>query len=220
MFNLILISRNKEETESYLNDFLKKEKILKKDCFTFLPRENGWTVDEIEEIVRLSQFEFSQKTVFLLYDFNTAKELQQNLLLKTLEEHQKNLLFFLVVASLTNILPTIRSRCETARTVAQMKPLTKIEEDLQTEVKRILEKAEKKELVLLSQELKLTPAKKKEQALAFLDSFLKVMSDKLTKDKQNVETTNVIRRALQARKYISTNYFDPELALDQIFLLT
>ena len=77
------------------------------------PEKDRLVVDDSKKIVEESFIKpvFANKKVIIINDVQDATEQAQNKLLKTLEEHNDNVVFILTSSSLEKVLPTVRSRC-------------------------------------------------------------------------------------------------------------
>lgn len=73
------------------------------------------SIDEIRDIAIQTSQSAAIQRVFVLYEFEKAKNEAQNAMLKTLEEHNANADFILQTSNLLSILPTVISRCQIMR---------------------------------------------------------------------------------------------------------
>mgnify|MGYP003395654197 CR=1 FL=1 len=72
-------------------------------------------IEDAKELKKLTKFSFSEKTAIIIENIDTATTEASNAFLKNLEEPSSNLIYILTAGNLTNVLPTIVSRCETIK---------------------------------------------------------------------------------------------------------
>jgi hypothetical protein len=214
MNNLILIGLNETKIESYISNFLKREKIEASNVYKVKPSEGRLGAEQIREIIKLAGNSFSTKTVFIIYNFETAKEVIQNSFLKTLEEHQKNIYFLLISQSSTSILPTILSRSESVFLSNDPIDLTPIDFDLIEQVVSQLKSGS----TLLTSIIKTSPTKKKEQVTDFLNKFCIYVHQQIVTNKADKWLISKAKKAINAKRLITENNLDPELAANNVFM--
>lgn len=73
------------------------------------------TIADTKELNRQASNSYSEKTGYLISDFDKASVEAQNAFLKNLEEAQSNLVYILTAANEDAVLPTIISRCQVVR---------------------------------------------------------------------------------------------------------
>lgn len=69
-------------------------------------------IDDARELKKFVKFSFSEKTAIVINNIDKATIETQNAFLKNLEEANKNLIYILTTSNLSNVLPTITSRCQ------------------------------------------------------------------------------------------------------------
>jgi DNA polymerase III delta prime subunit len=214
MNNLILIGLNETKIESYISNFLKREKIEASNVYKVKPSEGRLGAEQIREIIKLAGNSFSTKSVFIIYNFETAKEVIQNSFLKTLEEHQENIYFLMISHSSTGILPTILSRSQLfflSNTDAVLTPADiKLIETTINELKA--------NSTLLTSIIKTSPTKKKEQITDFLTKFCIYVHQQILANNADKWLIKKAKKAIEAKHLITENNIDPELAADNVFL--
>ncbi len=72
-------------------------------------------IDDVRELKKLVKFSFSEKTAIIIQDIDKITTEAANAFLKNLEEPTKNIIYILTASNLSNVLPTIISRCEVIR---------------------------------------------------------------------------------------------------------
>lgn len=215
MQNFILVAKDDAAVKIHLEKLFKNHSILPTNVVEVQPEKNGITADQLREVISLTARNFAQPTAFVIWGFDSAKELLQNIFLKTLEEHQEQLMFILVSSSEGAILPTIASR---GTMVFLQSTNPEIEQKDQDLVRSTLSELKKNPHILVSTRLSLSPTKKKEQALSFIHSLLHVGYAELLAGKEKKWLASILKKAIISRKLMVENYVDPELAIDNIFL--
>lgn len=89
-------------------DILKKVKELQARQIDFVLNK----IEDVRELSKFTKLKLTEKTAIVVKNFSKASEEAQNAFLKSLEEPQANLYYFLVADEEEGILPTIISRCE------------------------------------------------------------------------------------------------------------
>ncbi len=69
-------------------------------------------IEDVREVNKFTRLAFDETTTLILKDIENATEESMNVLLKNLEEPQKNIRFILLATSINKIVPTIISRCQ------------------------------------------------------------------------------------------------------------
>ncbi len=69
-------------------------------------------IEDARELKKVVKFVFNTKTAVIIEDIDKATVDAANAFLKNLEEPNKNLIYILTTTNLSNVLPTITSRCE------------------------------------------------------------------------------------------------------------
>lgn len=72
-------------------------------------------IDDTRELKKLIKFSFSEQTAIIIEDIDKITIEAANAFLKNLEEPTKNIIYILTASNLSNVLPTIISRCEIVR---------------------------------------------------------------------------------------------------------
>ncbi len=214
MNNIILVGKDKKIIQNYLNGYRESHHVAQNGIIEFNPESGQLTMAEVRKLLELTSRSFAKRTVFVVWEFGTAKDLVQNIFLKTLEEHQDNLGFILVAGSAGGILPTILSRCQIIRVPEPPRPPEARSKAEMDETVRLL----KTRQTLASSVLRFKKGEKKEAALYFLDSFIGYGYFALLERPDDRWLAERLRRALEARNLIENNTLDPELTVDQVFL--
>lgn len=112
MLPQILVLPNKRFLSKEIKCLVEREKILESNIFYWEPDGVNIKIDQIREINSFVKKTINEKKIIVVIDFDTAKQEAQNAFLKTLEESTSNLLFVLVVKNISQVLPTVVSRCK------------------------------------------------------------------------------------------------------------
>ncbi len=69
-------------------------------------------IEDVKELKKIIKFSFSELNAIVIENIDTVTIEAANAFLKNLEEPNKNLIYILTAKNLSNVLPTIVSRCE------------------------------------------------------------------------------------------------------------
>ena len=154
------------------------------------------TLNKIEDVRNLNNFtklKSVNPVVFVLESFHLASEEAQNALLKTLEEPQSSLQFIITTESLTNILPTIVSRC----LVFNIKNYTlQVTSEYLNLLKTFKEGTLSEKFEIISN------LKTREEAIKFLDNLCLYLHQELHK---NINIIKLLNRSATALSRIKSN---------------
>ena len=215
MNNLIIISNDIIDIKAYLQDYYQNNKIKKNHIIEIKSESNQISIEQIREIMSLAYRKYAHPTAFIIWSFGSCRELVQNVFLKNLEEHQANIYFILITHSLAPILPTIASRCEIIH--LKTKKL-KLSSENKEQIENMLNLFQENSTFIASEKLSLSPKTKKTKVLDWLNDFFIYGYDMLPQSNKKTRLANLLTKALEAKQLIENNNFDPELALNNIFL--
>jgi hypothetical protein len=208
MFPVILVSKNKEQTEDYINNFIQRHKFSPYFIFRYYPDLKIIKISQIREIKSLLVRADKNKKLIIIYDFNTAKIETQNALLKTLEEKNENAQFIIIVTNETQLLPTIASRCKTIK--------------LKTIIFPILPRSPLL-FQFLPQLLSNYSNMNKEKAMEVCDQFLcffrkSNLSPVGCKHPTGESVTKILKEIIKVRNLIFKNNLNPQIAIDHLLI--
>jgi DNA polymerase III gamma/tau subunit len=146
------------------------------------------TMDQVKDIVESTKLSVTQNTVIQIFGLENAVVETQNTLLKTLEEPQENLKFAIITRDSSNIIETIRSRCQIIET-----------KNINIEIDKNLENFF--ELGVGDKFKIITKIKKREEATEFLEQLLIVGHKGLINGKvspQKIETVVEVLENIKA----------------------
>ncbi len=72
-------------------------------------------IEDSRELKKLVKFVFNEKTAIVIENIDNATPEAANAFLKNLEEPTKNIIYILTANNLSNVLPTIVSRCQVVK---------------------------------------------------------------------------------------------------------
>ena len=154
------------------------------------------TLNKIEDVRNLNNFtklKTTRPVFFVLESFHLASEEAQNALLKTIEEPQISLQFIITTESLTNILPTIVSRC----LVFNIKNYTlQVTSEYLNLLKTFKEGTLSEKFEIISN------LKTREEAIKFLDNLCLYLHQELHK---NINIIKLLSRSATALSRIKSN---------------
>lgn len=110
MTPLILVSADAEKISDYVKNYIQENKISGSYIFDIFPKNKELSIDQIREVKRNVIYSNNENQLFILHDFDKSSSEAQNAFLKTLEEHQENIHFILLVKIHHRLAPTIISR--------------------------------------------------------------------------------------------------------------
>jgi DNA polymerase III delta prime subunit len=164
MHAFLVIGNNKSLIDDAFEKIASKENVL---------RILSCSVQKIEDIRSLAEslrYSYSQKTAFLLQDIGSATAEAMNAFLKNLEEPHDNIVFFLTAKKVDEVLPTILSRCQIIRTNSILQI------SLNPNLENFVGKSIGEKLLYLDS------LKKREEAILFLQNFIYLLHENLTKE--------------------------------------
>ncbi|OGK14613.1 hypothetical protein A3C98_00150 [Candidatus Roizmanbacteria bacterium RIFCSPHIGHO2_02_FULL_37_15] len=110
MLPIILVTKNKDEVNHFLQKFIKENKIANNSIYSISPKKKEILISQLREIKKEIMLTTPFNRLIVIYSFDAASEEAQNTLLKSLEESILKNQFILVVENEHSVLPTIRSR--------------------------------------------------------------------------------------------------------------
>lgn len=209
MTPILLVANNEKKIKTFLKQFCKKNLIEVSHIFEIEPQNKEISIDQIREVKKQVVYSFVQTRLFTFYNFDASSYQAQNALLKTLEEHSFNIQFILVVSSLYDILPTIRSRCN----------VVSLKDDeiflLDSQLKKILELFINRRLkkYLSQPEFQVKTLK---NSITLFDQTLTFFRSRLEKDRN---ATKIIRKIITNRSLVLHNNVNPQYAFDRLLIL-
>lgn len=209
MISIILVSRNDENKEKYLNDFIKKEQILPYLIFRVKPIKEEIGIDQIREIKKELITYNKDKRLFIIYSFETASIEAQNALLKTLEERTVRCQFILLVSNIHHTLPTIQSRCKiiqlskddgsiVSQEIIHCINTMKLSNNHEFLIERIVSGITRPE------------------AINFIDQLLIYFKKHYDEIPQTFPL--IVKKSLEIRNLIQNNNINPQLAIDNLLI--
>ena len=205
MLPILYVTNNTKAVEDLIDETVNKYDIPSSSVFKVHPEATILTIDQIRDVNKLVR-EVSNGRVIVLYNFDSAKVEGQNALLKTLEEHNVETHFILVVSDETQVLPTIQSR---TRTVYHL------EQDDMTKHKLLMKFGLLEDSLTHEQWLSVTAKLRKDQAIPLIDEIIRNLRQRLHTG-PSVALAQGISETLHIRRYIEKNNINYEYALDKI----
>lgn len=117
MHAFLIVNNTNNKPISEIEKIVKIEKIQKLIPFTLQK------IEDVRELKKLVKFSFSEKTAILIENIDSATPEASNAFLKNLEEPTKNIIYILTASNLSNVLPTISSRCQIMRSSSAIKAI-------------------------------------------------------------------------------------------------
>ena len=179
---------------AYLINGLDVNSEIEKLIATLDSKRMDFDIQKIADVKDLKQFlkiSLPQKTTIVLKNFDTTTEEAQNSLLKQIEEPNNQLSFILTAKNLDNVLPTIRSRCQT---IDVTKEVTILSKKLEEQAEQFLRSGTGGRLKITS------TIKDRQEAIEFLEGLLVVGHRELLNQVINTQLLEEAQNALQAIK--------------------
>lgn len=202
---ILLISKDSQATEKYLQDFIKSGQFVPYRIFRYLPDPNVIKIDHIREIKSLLVRAETEKKLIIIYSFDTAKTETQNAFLKTLEEKINNVQFILLVGDETQVLSTIQSRCKVVNLKSSSAPKAFKSINFARSFPQLL--ADYGNM-------------NKEKAINVCDQFLWYFKRLLVKDSlyPRIVFIKIIKEIIKVRNLIFKNNLNPQTAIDHLLI--
>lgn len=212
MIPQILVSNNSVDIDEYIQQIIKTHDISEHYVFRYEPEGKEFSIKQVRELKKELKFGLTEPRLFILLQFDTASLEAQNALLKTLEEHQENVLFILAVKRAQSLLPTILSRSKIISLDGEnvhpegVKKTTSFASDLEKMVA-----GDTKYLAVLSQ----NPLIKKNPGELFSD-ILSFFKNRFGRDPH---APLIMKEIIKKQSLVEHNHVDPQSAVDFILLL-
>lgn len=215
MQSFLIVAKDKNETASYISNFLKEQEIDPLDI-NFQTYEKAMGIEDVRNIqkaILLKPFRGKTKAVVIDTLENITTE-AQNALLKILEEPPANTIMIISASKKELLLPTIISRCKII--ILQEKEIKLIEGELYKfdSVLNTLLNSKTGDKLKLAQDL---TTDKGDTAL-FLEKMAVFMKDKLTVDSKNLKYLNFLKELQKTYKAIKSTNVGQRIALENLFL--
>ncbi len=208
MIPIIVVSSDQEKLKKYLDDYILKNKISLNFIFEIKPEGKEISIEQIREIKKNVIYSNNEGLLFILFEFDKASFEAQNAFLKTLEEHQENLHFLLIVKNHYNLTATITSRGR----IVVLKDSNQIQ--LEPEFSKRLENFLKKTDFKILYHKKFQ-AKEYSQSSFLFDKFINFFRLRIVQDKKAVEA---LKETLNLRALVENNNVDPQGAVDYLLI--
>lgn len=208
MTPLLLVANDKRQVTAYVKDLAKKHAVTPAFIFEILAEPKEISIDQIREIKKQVAFSFSEPRIFVLYSFDTASYQAQNAFLKTLEEHEENVFFILVVSSLYQILGTIRSRSQVVD--VRKKKETEIDPAVEKDLLGVITSAKNTYLTAASFQVKTLA-----EGIKTCGHLLSFFRSRLEND---AKAPTAIKQIIKTQALITHNNVNPQYAVDRLVI--
>lgn len=210
MIPLLIIYKAENDIYSFLEDFVRDNKINSHFVSHIHPIKSDISIEQIRDIKKEVEIMDTHTRLFIIHSFHTAGVEAQNAFLKTLEEKSANNIFILLATNEHAVLPTIRSRVKLVNLKGDE---TNISTDLDPYKNLITHIQEGASYAVLSNPL--TAVTTNEKAEYFLNMLLYYFRSQLTKDFHSV---SIIKKILSQKNLLTSNNLNPQLAVDIVIL--
>ncbi len=209
MSPILLVTDSNKSTKKYLKGFKEEQGIKAVNTFEIEPKNKEISIDQIREIKSEVSYSFSESRLFVLHRFDSASYQAQNAFLKTLEEHNENIYFVLVVESPYDILPTIRSRCKILN-IKVLDDSAAIEDPVRTDLEKLV--AGRSKLIFSYPGFQVSNSP---DALDLIDQMILFFRKRFENDQRASEA---VKALFSARSLILKNNVSPQFAMDHALI--
>ena len=209
MLPIAFISADKKEIESFVDSYIKSNKLRSHQVFHIQPSDKEISIDQIRMIKKITSFTHSEKLLFIIYDFHRASIEAQNASLKILEEKTSKTHFILIYENESAMIPTIASRVKLIHDKKQEGVNLKKQE----EAKKILQLIETKGMAILGENA--VTGIKKDEAINFIDSVITYFHKEPLKNYAHIP---ILKRAIQLRGLLTYNNINTQLVIDNLLI--
>lgn len=209
MIPIILVSKNDEKKEEYINNFIKQEKILPYLIFRIKPLKEEISIDQVRELKKELVAYIKNRRLFIIYTFETASIESQNALLKTLEEKTAHCQFILAVTDIHNILPTIQSRCKIVHISKENNNV--VSQEIINYINKIKLSSNNDFLAE-----KIITGISRLEVINFIDQLLIYFKNNYLEEPEIIP--KILKKSLQIRALIQNNNINPQLAIDNLLI--
>lgn len=209
MLPIVYVSKVKKEIDSYIDHFIKNYAFKNHLVFYIHPADKEITIDQIRSVKKITSFSYSEKILFVLYDFHLTSVEAQNAFLKTLEEKSDDVQFILVCDNEFSVLPTILSRVKINSPLKKKRDASLKDKNIET----LIDLIRSKDTAALA-EASVTGIKK-EAAIILIDGIIVHFHRELLKIYTG---TNILKKALLFRSLLTHNNINAQLTLDNLLI--
>lgn len=202
MFPILLIA-TKRTAEGYVKKHIKEQMYPITHIHIIEPLTTIITIDQIREIIKTALYT-SQKTLIVIYNFETAKKESQNAFLKTLEEKNNSIQFILQATGEYGVLPTITSRSMLVR----LKSSGSKKQIANQTIKDLLMELDMQDYGEMT----------KEKAIHFCNRWLSIFHTQI-EEVSSKKQSEVIKELIRVSDLIQKNNINPQLSIDHLILL-
>lgn len=208
MIPLIIAVNDSKKASTFVDDFIKKNNINKNNVFYITPEKKEFTINQIRSIKKEVIYTLSEPCLYVLERFDLASFEAQNAFLKTLEEHNPNINFILLVRSYKHLASTILSR-------SKIISLDKLQKNKQStknfaDLKEFVDKKSFKFFASKSFQVKL-----RDNPNEIFDEIILFFKTRLQNDPL---APGILKEALQQRFLIEHNNINPQNAIDHLLI--
>ena len=210
MLPLILVSKNKKDTNDYLQNFIKENKIAKDRVYTISPVKNEILISQIREMKKEIKYRSRLPRLFIFYNFDRATLEAQNALLKSLEETGLTNRFILAAENEYLILPTVRSRSK----IIRLKQKRNLDQQAENWLINLLDNSEQTSDYRFLSNSSLADLNK-EDSEKFFQTLLIYFRNKLV---SNPNSVRIIKQIFSYKSLLENNNLNPRLTFDNLLI--
>ena len=215
MQSFLIVGKDKNETSSFISDFLKKEKIDPIDI-TFNTYEKAVGIEDIRTIqkaILLKPFRGKAKAVVIDAYENITQE-AQNSLLKILEEPPSNTIIIITTIGKEIMLPTIISRCKVISLQKEEAQLTQADLSEFDKILNIFLDGKTGDKLKIAELV----TKNKQDATLWLEKIASSVRNKLQNNNENTKYLKFLKEIQITYKTLKSTNVSQRTALENLLL--
>lgn len=208
MIPLIVVANNSKKSSDFIDDFVKKNNINKNNIFYISPEKKEFTINQIRNIKKEVVYAFSEPCLYILESFDLASYEAQNAFLKTLEEHNANVNFILLVKNYKHLASTVLSRSKVV-TLDKTSSIL-IDKNFERLLGELISSGNLSILGSSTFQTKLIP-----DPLLIFDKLIYFFKRRL---KNDINAGKILREILNMRFLVQHNNINPQYAIDHLLI--
>lgn len=208
---LLIITNSSEEFEDYIKKFIFENASEFEETNIIEPEKNEITIDQIRSIYGIIKHQTQQRRMIIIKNFDSAKSLVQNAILKLLEEKTINTQFVLQVESLNKVIETIQSR---VKIINLNQSIRILDDNYKKLIEMVITLSKAKSLTFLNEKDLINPS------LSFINNFLINLQLYLSNNKElnQNQKIKIIKKTFEYQKQLGSVNLNLQLTLDSILI--
>lgn len=209
MIPVILVSNDKKEVKSFLDNYIKQNNITAERIFEIYPLKKEIVISQIRELKKNIAVSTTLARLYIFHEFNKTTVEAQNAFLKSLEDDSIKNQFILLVENEYTLLPTIRSRSVIIK-LKDKNTNTKNEAKITDLMEKVENTLNYKYLAGIS-----FTGSANEEVTKQIELIIKYYRSKLASESRAVK---IIKKALNLKALLDYNNLNPQLTYDNLLI--